>query len=331
MQQGMLSSVLLACSLLFFTSSAVAKEMQSEEVVQWKQDDQVQLKVAELLQLFVEQDIDQLQFSLQRLAFPQQEVARYLLLDKVEQHDLILSPQMARFVESQRTMHPTYQMTERGDGYEFTVPAFNYPATASRLLKKWTQDQSTLDFILKAEEGNLDLQEWLSGQEAQVQAREKLMIRELDSLSPEAVTKLTEQFIHSPVVSWLPSTQVMVRLAQVSESDKIYNLLWLMKADFFTQEELNRLAKQGDDFAQRQLIAATKNPSLKNDAIVNLVRIHPMSNRVKTYLISRMSNNDDASFVAKALVQQGYSGWLSELASNNQSVNLTAIQQAMKP
>ena len=52
-------------------------------------------------------------------------------------------------------MVPTYQVLERGDGYEFSVPAFNYPAIAHRLLKQWQQDQSTLAFVLEAERGEL--------------------------------------------------------------------------------------------------------------------------------------------------------------------------------
>ncbi|MEF1189416.1 hypothetical protein QTO04_08945, partial [Vibrio parahaemolyticus] len=70
---------------------------------------------------------------------------------KLEQQNIILTPRMALFVESQVRLTPTYQMLERGDGYEFSVPAFNYPAIASRLIKRWKQDQSTLDFVLQAD------------------------------------------------------------------------------------------------------------------------------------------------------------------------------------
>ena len=329
MQQGMLSSVLLSITLLMGVPVVTATEMQPERVEQWLQESQVHDKVAELLQFVVEDDIDGLNFALQRLSLPVQEVSRYLLLKKIEDQSLILTPKMALFVEQQKSMVPTYQVLERGDGYEFSVPAFNYPAIAHRLLKQWQQDQSTLAFVLEAERGELILKEWLSGSEYQVQTREALLVRELDSLSPEAVQNLTEQLTKASVTSWLPSSQVMVRLAQVSEDADVYKLLWLMKADFNSQSELVRLAKVADEFSLNQVIQASHNPSLKEQAIKELTKVRPMSTQVKDFLITRMALSDDATFIAGELAQQGYTSWLEELANSNQRVNSRAIMNVL--
>lgn len=226
MQQGMLSSLLLSLSLLTLPVAVSAKEMQESVVEQWLQDTQIQTKVSELLEYVVRDEVDSLKFSLDRLAFPQQEVVRFRLLEKLEQQNIILTPRMALFVESQVRLTPTYQMLERGDGYEFSVPAFNYPAIASRLIKRWKQDQSTLDFVLQAERKELNLQQWLTGTSQQIQTRESLLIRELDSLSPSALKALTTQLTQANVTSWLPSTVVVVRMAQVSQDKAMYDLLW---------------------------------------------------------------------------------------------------------
>ncbi|USD41040.1 hypothetical protein J4N42_13720 [Vibrio sp. SCSIO 43135] len=329
MQQGMLSSVLLSGLLFIGMPLASATEMQPVVVQQWKQDEQIQTKVAELLQYAVEDEVDSLKFALQRLALPQQEVARFLLLQKIEQQDVALTSKMAIFVESQQKLVPTYQVLEKGDGYEFVTPAFNYPAIASRLLKQWQQDQTTLDFVLMAERKELNLLTWLSGSEYQVQTREALLIRELDSLSPEAVQALTKQFTSQAVTSWLPSSQVMVRLAQVSEDPDIYKLLWLMKADHHSENELARLANVGDKFALNQVMNATSNPSLKEQALLELTRVKPMSEEVKEFLVSRMSITDEAPLVARELAEQGYRGWLEELLSSNQQVKSNAISQVL--
>ena len=111
MQQGMLSSVLLSGLLLIGMPLASATEMQPVVVQQWKQDEQIQTKVAELLQYAVEDEVDSLKFALQRLALPQQEVARFLLLQKIEQQDVALTSKMAIFVESQQKLVPTYQVS----------------------------------------------------------------------------------------------------------------------------------------------------------------------------------------------------------------------------
>ena len=325
MQQGMLSSVLLCTSLLIGAPTVAAKEMQPEKAELLLQDQQIHLKVAELLQYAVEDNIDSLNFALERLSLPQQEVARFLLLKKIEDQNVILTPKMALFVEQQKAMVPTYQVLERGDGYEFSIPAFNYPAIASRLLKQWQQDQSTLEFVLSAERDELDLKQWLSGSDYQIQAREALLIRELDSLSPEAVQGLVVQLTGEAVTSWLPSSQVMVRLAQVSENPDVYKLLWLMRADFQSQSELSRLAKVGDEFSVNQIMLASHNPSLKEQAIKELTRIKPMTDEVKAFLIDRMAIRDEASMVATELANQGYTSWLEELASHNQKVRSSAI------
>ncbi|RTZ14242.1 hypothetical protein EJ063_17530 [Vibrio aquaticus] len=325
MQQGMLSSVLLSATLLMGVPAVTATEMPPQRVEQWLQEPQVHDKVAELLQFVVEDDIDGLNFALQRLSLPVQEVSRYLLLKKLEDQNLILTPKMALFVEQQKSMVPTYQVLERGDGYEFSVPAFNYPAIAHRLLKQWQQDQSTLAFVLEAERGELILKEWLSGSEYQVQAREALLIRELDSLSPEAVKMMSDQLTQEAVTSWLPSSEVMVRLSQVSESAEVYKLLWLMKSDYHSENELVRLATVGDEFAVTQIMQASSNPSLKELAISELTKVRPMSSQVREFLIAKMAISEDARFIAGELARQGYSSWLEELASSNQKVNSRAI------
>lgn len=330
MQQGMLSSLLLSLSLLTLPVAVSAKEMQESVVEQWLQDTQIQTKVSELLEYVVRDEVDSLKFSLDRLAFPQQEVVRFRLLEKLEQQNIILTPRMALFVESQVRLTPTYQMLERGDGYEFSVPAFNYPAIASRLIKRWKQDQSTLDFVLQAERKELNLQQWLTGTSQQIQTRESLLIRELDSLSPSALKALTTQLTQANVTSWLPSTAVVVRMAQVSQDKAMYDLLWRMRADYNSQQELKRLADTGDAFSLQQLMNATINPSLKPRAIRLLTKSNPLSPEVKQFLIAKMALSEEATLVARQLAQQGHQTWLEELISSNRQVKARQIEQVLK-
>ncbi|MCF9125918.1 hypothetical protein J8A01_21365 [Vibrio parahaemolyticus] len=330
MQQGMLSSLLLSLSLLTLPVAVSAKEMQESVVEQWLQDTQIQTKVSELLEYVVRDEVDSLKFSLDRLAFPQQEVVRFRLLEKLEQQNIILTPRMALFVESQVRLTPTYQMLERGDGYEFSVPAFNYPAIASRLIKRWKQDQSTLDFVLQAERKELNLQQWLTGTSQQIQTRESLLIRELDSLSPSALKALTTQLTQANVTSWLPSTVVVVRMAQVSQDKAMYDLLWRMRADYNSQQELKHLADTGDAFSLQQLMNATINPSLKPHAIRLLTKSNPLSPEVKQFLIAKMALSEEATLVARQLAQQGHQTWLEELISSNRQVKARQIEQVLK-
>ncbi|EGR7968484.1 hypothetical protein V8049_003915 [Vibrio vulnificus] len=330
MQHGLLSSLLLSLSLFWMPQIALAKEVPADTVQQWLQDQQVESKGSELLDYALRDKTNELKFSLERLALPQQEVVRYVLLDKLEKNQVILTPRMALFVESQIKRTPAYQVVEKGEGYEFTVPAFNYPAIASRLIKRWKQDQSTLEFILLAEQGKLDLQTWLSGSMNQIQLRESLLLKELDSLSPEALDRLVNQLVDKPITTWLPSSAVVVRFAQVSERSDVYHLLWRMKADHNSQAELTRLASMGDEQALQQVMAAALNPSLKEQAIQVLASKHPLSQDVKQFLITRMALPDDAALVAKELSKQGHERWLQEVLSGGYPVKRHLIAQALK-
>ncbi|HAS8569546.1 TPA: hypothetical protein I7778_17570 [Vibrio vulnificus] len=330
MQHGLLSSLLLSLSLFWMPQIALAKEVPADTVQQWLQDQQVESKVSELLDYALRDKTNELKFSLERLALPQQEVVLYVLLDKLEKNQVILTPRMALFVESQIKRTPAYQVVEKGEGYEFTVPAFNYPAIASRLIKRWKQDQSTLEFILLAEQGKLDFQTWLSGSTNQIQLRESLLLKELDSLSPEALDRLVNQLVDKPITTWLPSSAVVVRFAQVSERSDVYHLLWRMKADHNSQAELTRLATMGDEQALQQVMAAALNPSLKEQAIQVLASKHPLSQDVKQFLITRMALPDDAALVAKELSKQGHERWLQEVLSGGYPVKRHLIAQALK-
>ncbi|MDF2155828.1 hypothetical protein [Vibrio sp. CAU 1672] len=329
MQHGMLSSLLLSLSLIAIPITVPAKEMQTLVAERWLQDTQIQVKVDQLVGYAVKDEIDSLQFALDRLALPQQEVVRFLLLEQLEKQAFILTPQMAIFVEAQIRISPTYQVTEYGDGYEFSVPAFNFPAIASRLLKRWKQDQSILDFVLQAEREELDLRQWLTGDSQQVQTRENLLIRELDSLSPQALDSLTLQLTQTNVTSWLPSTAVITRLAQVSQEQAVYDLLWRMRADYHSRTAITRLALVGDDFALQQLMNATQNPTLKPYAISLLAKSHPLKPQVKQFLIAKMALSDEAALVAGELVKQGHQSWLRELVSSNAQVQRRSIENAL--
>ncbi|MBU2896616.1 hypothetical protein [Vibrio hepatarius] len=329
MQQGMLSSVLLCSSLFIGAPSAFATEMQPKQVELLIDNQQINQKVAELLQSAIQGNTDSLNFALERMALPQQEVARYLLLKKMEAQNVPLTPRISLFIKQQKNMAPVYQILERGEGYEFSIPAFNYPAIASRILKRWKQDTLALDFVLQAERGELSLKYWLSGDEYQLQVREALFLRELGNLSSEAVEGLVSQLTDETVTSWLPSSQIMVHLAQASSSSEVYKLLWQMRADYHSQVELSRLAEVGDEFSITQIMNASFNPSLKEQAIKELARIKPMTENVKEFLVARMTLHDEASLVATELANQGYSPWLKELANRNPQVRSHAILNAL--
>ncbi|WP_068711675.1 HEAT repeat domain-containing protein [Vibrio tritonius] len=325
MQQGLLYSFLL--SLALYTGSVSAVDMSTTEQQKLLQDVTLQHKVEQLYDYAIQDNIDALSFALQRLALPQQEAARFLLFQKIEQQNLSLSSLLVDFVQLQNRILPVYQITEKGDGYEFSVPAFNYSSIGLRLLKHWKRDQRAVDFVLKAEMKDLNLKQWLSGPNRI--SHEKLLIEDLDKLSVAAIQGLVDQLTSVKVTSWLPSSAVMVRLAQISHNQDIYKLLWLMRSDSAIEAELERLSSRKDPFAISQLMLAAQNPRLKDLAIRALAQVDPMSDEVKQFLVDRLSDDNDVVSVARTLVEHGRQNWLQELLDSNKHVKATAIMQAL--
>ena len=327
MQQGLLCSLLLL-SLALYSGIAGAVEMSVAEQQEVLHDRTLEHKVEQLYDYAIKDDIDALKFAFQRLALPQQEAARYLLFKRLDKNNISLSAPLYGFVQRQNGLLPVYQITVKGDGYEFSSPAFNYTAVGSRLMKRWKQDQKVVDFVLKAELHELKLKAWLSGPDKLT--HEKLLIKELDHLSIPAIQSLVDQLITVKVTSWLPSSAVMVRIAQVSHSPEVYKLLWLMRADGDIEGELDRLSKRNDHFAIKQMMLAAQNPRLKDEAIKDLARLNPMNDDVKAFLVNRLSDDDEVFKGAKTLVEQGHRSWLQELLSSNRQVKASVISQVLE-
>ncbi|HGF7177850.1 hypothetical protein [Vibrio paracholerae] len=330
MQQGWLCLVLLFL-LLGLPSYVIGGDITATERELWLVEPQTQQKVEELYLLALHNEVDRLQFNLQRISYPAQEVVRFLLLQKFEQGQLILTEELAVFIAAQKSQTPNYLIAERGDGYEFSVPAFDYAAIAHRLLKQAQQQQDIVMFVLQAENGELNLREWLSGSLAQSEARQRLLLTELHRLSPQAMERLIGQITTEQVTSWLPSATVMVQLAQRSQSHALYQRLWLMKANDEIRQEVARLGAQADGFAKQQLMLAVENPSLKQEALQALIEIRPMSMEVEQFLIEKLGQSENASQVASMLAQSGYQGWLHELVSSNRAVKQQAILAVLNP
>ena len=86
--------------------------------------------------------------------------------------------------------------------------------------------------------------------------RENLLIREFGGLSQKARAALVSQLTQEKVISWLPATTVMVKMAQVSADPKLYKLLWLMRADFYIEHVITSYSIHYTKLYEFRLLAA---------------------------------------------------------------------------
>ncbi|CAM3857902.1 hypothetical protein VA7868_01951 [Vibrio aerogenes CECT 7868] len=309
---------------LQYVSAGELDELSREQLLQ---SSQILSQLNELHQLLLSEKIDELNFSLQRISLPGQEAARYLLLKRLEQEHFSVSLKIKQFVRAQQSIKPAWYLSERKDGYTFTVPAFDFPAVSGRLLRTWKHQQNTVSMLQRIRQHNFELRSWLSGDEDLVRLHESLLIQELERLTDDEILYLTHPLVSEPVTSWLPSTRLMSALARRSKNAGVYKLLWLMKPDGFTISELNYLSVQQDAFAVGQIIKAANNPGLKLLAIKQLTRLKPMPDNVKHFLIRQMSRSDTAEVTARSLVKEGYGYWLQQLIQDNKTIKRHLIKR----
>lgn len=328
MQQGLLASIFLFFTLLFQPVFAAEIDMSMKDRL--LNDQQLKKKVEKLNQYLIDDDIAALNFSLNRLSMPKQEAVRFMLIQHMESNRSILSLSTSVWLKEQLTLHPKYTIKEKGDGYTVTKLAFNYSNIAARILSQMKKDQQILAFVLAAEEKRLILSEWLTGDPYQVRMRQSIILTELDSLTPEAVDHLVRQLTDDTLSVWLPTSEVMVCLAQTSENEKLYKILWRMRTDRFIINELDRLAQLAPDpFAVQQLMAATNTPLLKQSAFVSLTQLHPLPQEVQSFLLAKLDHIQDGEAVAIHLANYGHESWLRGLATKNNHVRRQHVKVAL--
>ncbi|MBD1577263.1 hypothetical protein HC723_12570 [Vibrio sp. S11_S32] len=326
MRQGWYA-LILCCLIGVGSPFANAVSISREESQQWLQQPQLHEIVTNLYALAMSDDAQSLNSQLNTLSMPNQEIARFLLLKKLEQNQVVLGIKTATFVQAQTQHTAIYNIEETGDGYQTTIPAFNASIIATRLMQQRTHTQSNFDFILAAEDNNLPLDQWLQGSSAQVAQRESLLISAIDSLSPQALSYLVEQIAGAKVVQWLPSSAVMAKMAQASQDPRMYHLLWRMKSNTDAEKEVQRLAKVGDTFSTQQLILATDNPALKSTAMRALVKIKPMPMTLEQFFVAQLNQVEDQDWMQELLVSAGHADWVQQLINSG----LIPMTQTVSP
>lgn len=330
MRQGLFAIVLFINAILsplpvLASEGRQPIEVTQEEVNIWLHDPQAQDLVDHIYKDVLLDKPDAVQTALQAIPLPTQETVRFLLLKKMETEGIVLTSEMADFIQTIQQHPPIYMVSEHGNDYIANMPVLNSSLVAHRLLINWQQDQARSEFLIAVEKHDLNFLSWLKSHPEQIQVRENILLSEADDLSPEALQYLVEQLVGTPIIEWVPSSKVVVKLAQLTLDERLYRLLWKMKVESATNKEIKRLAKVGDDFSINQLILATQNPTLKPAAIESLIQIRPVTPTIKDFLLKELNSESDRVVIAQQLMASAHRDWLMDLLENNKINNAQSL------
>lgn len=322
MQIGLLAAGIIAAQ----ASAQVAlpaTETTEQEVKQVQSSLQVQNRVSALRQYYDSSDFTSLETQLSPLPPLQQEAVRSQLIDHAIDYAANpdgLDQAKADWLEVQAARTPAFNVVEQGDGYLVTKSAFHYGAKARSLVMRWQQQLLALQMVEQAENGELQLSQWLTGDIHTQTTRRDIFLAQLPALSETAVDVLAAQFTSDSKLVWLPDNAVIAAVAAASGDEGVYHLLWRRRSDQYSLAELNRLAELAPQpAATQQLMAATMNPTLKLQAYRALITLKPLPLSTRDFLSDKLSEVDDGELVATELARSGYLDWLEQLASVSRS------------
>ncbi|CAM3128948.1 hypothetical protein [Vibrio rarus] len=310
MHKKLLATLLAAMLSCSFAVQAIDLSVQKKQ--QMLADSQSQDIAKQIVSLAFSGQSDEANFRLLRVKQPEQEVVRYLVIKTISDRHPEYTSDLAVFVDTQRKVVPSLRIVDQGEGFRFSSPAFSYQQRAQRLIDSWKLNDQEIELYIGVENEKLALRTWLTEDPELSSQREKLLIDNVDKFSPQALNFLIDQITDENVVSWLPSSDVMVAMATVSRNPHLYSLLWKMKAGNAQSRELERLGQDGSDFSIQQLILASENPSLNKRSLQLLAKYAPASQHADDFLVSRMANQNDAKVITTSIEAYGYGRWFNE-------------------
>lgn len=244
MQIGLLAAGMMAAQ----ATAQVAiqpTEISQQDVEQVQSSLQVKNRVSALRQYYDSSEFALLETHLSSLPPLQQEAVRSQLIDHaIDYADNPdgLDQAKADWLEAQTSRMPVFNVVEQGDGYLVTKSAFHYGAKARSLVIRWQQQLLAQQMVDQAEEGGLQLSQWLTGDIQTQTTRRDIFLAQLPQLSQAAVDALAEQFTSDSKLLWLPDNAVIAAVAAASDDEGVYHLLWRRRSDQYSLAELNRLA-----------------------------------------------------------------------------------------
>ncbi|GAD91042.1 MULTISPECIES: hypothetical protein [Vibrio] len=304
--------VILLSVMLSGLSMVQAVELTQQQKQQMLADTQSHDDAQRIVALALSDQSDKANFDLLRIKQPQQEVVRFLAIKSIAENHPQYTSDLAVFVDSQRKVPSSLTLVEQGDGFRFSSPAFAYQQLAQRLMDDWDLNEQEMNFYIAVENGKLNLRTWLTENPELTSPRERLLIENVVKLSEDGMSFLAQQVTTNNVVSWLPSTEVMVAIASASHSPELYNILWKMKTNSAVNRELERLGADGSEFSIQQLILASSNPSLNKRSLQLLAKYAPTSQPAEDFLVSKMNNRNDAQVISTSIQEYGYSSWFKQ-------------------
>ncbi|PKF50571.1 hypothetical protein [Enterovibrio nigricans] len=235
------------------------------------------------------------------------------------------------FLTTISQQQPKYMVRSQGDGFWATMPAFNYAGEAKWVLNHWQIHQLQAQALQLLAADQLSLASWLAFSSPDYPLHRQAVLDAIPSMEPAALTKLETVYLNDKNMVWVPDNAILAALIEHTQSEVLYQLLWLRRTDSYSLNALLKLSSPPvTPAAITQMMAATSNPVLTNSANRQLAQLHPMPETVKAFMLKQLGNRSIGNDVAVMLAQHGHKVWLTELAKTTSGVTRRNIEKGLK-
>ncbi|KXF82667.1 hypothetical protein [Enterovibrio coralii] len=242
-----------------------------------------------------------------------------------------MTPEREAFLKRISQEQPKYMVRSQGDGFWATMPAFNYAGEAKWVLNHWKIHQLQAEALQLLAADQLSLASWLEFSSKDYPLRRQAILDAIPHLEPSACKKLENIYLADKNMVWVPDNAILVALVEQTQSDALYELLWLRRTDSYSLDALQKLGVPPvKPEAIEQMMAATINPVLTDTANRQLASIHPMPESVKAFMVKQLGNRNFGKDVAIMLAQQGHTPWLESLLETTSGVTYRNIENGLE-
>lgn len=321
--------------VLLFTSHVFAQQSQvtasniftSEQVAKVERSHKLKERFDVLLPLFLDSELEALNYNLTTLPVIQREYLFYLFCQYAMDMNYLDDKTQAWL--GQLAMERPTALTEKHDA-DFVVsePAFDYPAQARAALKSWRDKHQHLDYHRQLSQGQLEVEAIFNSNNPYLNEQQASLARVLPMQTPKRLLWLEDQ-IQQPSV-FFADNLIIATMANLNSSEALYRRLWQRPVDQYSMEAAwwvkNNYPSQQ---AYELLKIAAKNPELTEHAWQLMAELKPMPASAEAYLVSALASEDMGEVAAQVLAQLNDRNVLTRLVkivtegdpANNQTQN----------
>lgn len=236
---------------------------------------------------------------LDSLPSAQSEPLRWWLLQGLSGSERPAAPTRT-WVAAQSKRVPSTLTSQTQDGFLVSLPRYDYPALARRLLQSWQQLDWQGQYGYELAAGKLNLRSIYRWNNPNLERQQSALLAALAQAPNPVRLQLAQAVARTPL--YLPDNRLIYTLLDYTGSSELFFTLWRRPVDDDSLRALALVSRFHEGNAAGELLlSAAAEPGLNSAAMLALGALHPLPDPVRSYLHRELGIGPDGVALAKLL------------------------------